>query len=72
LLINVNVIYKVFFFCQVFFYLSAFFSLFLQRLNMKLGMFGFPLYFCTLNLAALISMVNLLLGKSIIKWETQR
>jgi cellulose synthase/poly-beta-1,6-N-acetylglucosamine synthase-like glycosyltransferase len=67
-----NLFYALIFCCQVVFYSVALIGLFLQRLNRKLGLLGFPLYFCTLNLAALVSMVNMLKGENIVKWETQR
>jgi len=71
-IIRDNIFYLLFFCCQLLFYSAALLGLFLQKANRKLGLFGFPLYFCTLNFAALISMINLIKQKNIVGWETQR
>jgi cellulose synthase/poly-beta-1,6-N-acetylglucosamine synthase-like glycosyltransferase len=56
---------------QAVFYLLTVISLVLpiQRLWKPLGI---PLYFCTLNVAALISVVEVLRGRKYVTWETVR
>jgi cellulose synthase/poly-beta-1,6-N-acetylglucosamine synthase-like glycosyltransferase len=59
------------FWLQTVFYLTALVSLFLplHRLSKVLGI---PLYFCTLNAAALVSVIELCRGRRYVVWQTVR
>lgn len=63
--------YRLFLGIQVAFYALTLLSLLVpvQRLWKPLGM---PLYFCTLNAAALFSVIEVLRGKKYIAWQTVR
>ena len=59
------------FFIQACFYTVALLSL-LVPLHRKLPILGIPLYICTMNVAALIGIIQLLRQKKYIVWETVR
>ena len=63
--------YRYFLLAQILFYLMTGFSSLvpIQRLWKPLGI---PLYFCTLNAAALLSLIEVLRGKKYVVWETVR
>ena len=63
--------YLAFLLAQAAFYAVTFFSLVvpLQRVWKPLGI---PLYFCTLNAAAFLSVLEILRGKKYVVWETVR
>ena len=63
--------YQLFLIGQLIFYFMALFSLLVpvQRLWRPLGI---PLYFCTLNVAALFSLFAIVRGKKYVVWETVR
>ncbi len=71
-LLNDSITFKMIFIMQILFYMAALAGLFLQGCRIKVGLFGIPLYFCTLNMAALIAFVKVLKGGDIRKWETVR
>ena len=56
---------------QVVFYLAAMLSL-VFPLHQRWKLLGIPLYFCTLNAAALCSMVELARGRKYVTWQTVR
>lgn len=56
---------------QGLFYMFAAISL-VVPLHRYSSVLGLPLYFCTLNLAALMSLVQLLRGRKYVVWETVR
>jgi len=63
--------YRLFLLAQGVFYAITLFALLLpiQRLWKPLGI---PLYFCTLNAAALLSVIEVMRGKKYVVWETVR
>jgi cellulose synthase/poly-beta-1,6-N-acetylglucosamine synthase-like glycosyltransferase len=56
---------------QAVFYLAAMLSL-VFPLHQRWKLLGIPLYFCTLNAAALCSMVELARGRKYVTWQTVR
>lgn len=56
---------------QVLFYLFALISL-IVPLHRRWKLLGLPLYFCTVNAAALLGMLKLLRGQKYVIWETVR
>jgi hypothetical protein len=56
---------------QVIFYLAAMLSL-VFPLHQRWKLLGIPLYFCTLNAAALCSLVELARGRKYVTWQTVR
>ena len=63
--------FTIVFAAQVGFYLVAISSLFLP-LHRGWKPLGIPLYFCTLNLAAVVSLIELMRGNKYVVWETVR
>jgi hypothetical protein len=63
--------YQFFLFAQLAFYALALTSLFVpvQRIWKPAGI---PLYFCTLNAAAFLSLIEVARGKKYVVWETVR
>jgi cellulose synthase/poly-beta-1,6-N-acetylglucosamine synthase-like glycosyltransferase len=57
---------------QSLFYALALLGLLLQRTGMRSKLLSVPVYFCTLNLAALVSWYRVLRGATIPRWETVR
>lgn len=64
-------IFKLFFLAQALFYLTAMFSLFVPA-HRRWKPLAMPLYFCTLNTAALVSLLEVCRGKRYVVWETVR
>ena len=56
---------------QMVFYLAAMLSM-VFPLHQRWKLLGIPLYFCTLNAAALCSMVELARGRKYVTWQTVR
>jgi cellulose synthase/poly-beta-1,6-N-acetylglucosamine synthase-like glycosyltransferase len=56
---------------QCLFYLFALLSS-VVPVHRRLKMLGVPLYFCTLNLAALLSVIEVFRGRKYVVWETVR
>ena len=71
LLMNDVRFFTVLFFIQACFYTVALLSL-LVPLHRKLPILGIPLYICTMNVAALMGIIQLLRQKKYIVWETVR
>jgi len=70
LLVN-HTLFRIAFVLQALFYLSALLAL-VVPLHKISKILGVPLYFCTLNVAALVSVVELLRGRRYVVWETVR
>jgi cellulose synthase/poly-beta-1,6-N-acetylglucosamine synthase-like glycosyltransferase len=66
-----NPIFKFFAALQAVFYAVAILSILLP-LHRKWKPLGVPLYFCTINAAALVSLVQVFRGKKYVVWETVR
>jgi cellulose synthase/poly-beta-1,6-N-acetylglucosamine synthase-like glycosyltransferase len=64
-------VYRGFFLGQAAFYCLAFCS-YLVPVHKVWKPLGIPLYFCTLNAAALFSMIEVLRGKKYVVWQTVR
>jgi hypothetical protein len=56
---------------QLIFYAAAIVNL-LAPLHRKWKPLGIPLFFCTLNAAALVSMVEICRGRKYVTWQTVR
>ncbi len=56
---------------QLFFYAAAFLNMLLP-LHRRWKPLGLPLFFCTLNAAALVSMVEICRGRKYVTWQTVR
>lgn len=56
---------------QLAFYAAALFSM-LVPIHRRWKLLGLPLYFCTLNAAALVSMIEVMRGKKRVLWDTVR
>jgi hypothetical protein len=63
--------FRLVFVLQALFYLSALLAL-VVPLHKISKILGVPLYFCTLNVAALVSLVELIRGRRYVVWETVR
>ena len=64
--------YAVLFAGQILFYLMACIGFFLEKRGINKKIFYLPLYFCIVNIAALISMFKVIKGENIVTWQTQR
>ena len=56
---------------QILFYVFALFSL-VVPVHRRFKLLGIPLYFCTLNTAALVSVIEVLRGQKYVVWQTVR
>ncbi len=63
--------FRALFLLQMVFYLAAMLSI-VFPLHQRWKLLGIPLYFCTLNAAALCSMVELARGRKYVTWQTVR
>jgi len=57
---------------QVLFYLCGFVGFLLERIRLRIGVFGLPYYFAAMNLALLIGFVRFLMGWKPFTWEVVR
>src|SRR5437899_3204717 len=64
-------LYRVSFAAQLFFYAAAMLNIVLP-LHRQWKPLGIPLFFCTLNAAALVSMVEICRGRKYVTWQTVR
>ncbi|MDP1813240.1 MAG: glycosyltransferase family 2 protein [Leadbetterella sp.] len=64
--------YILLFMGQLLFYALAGIGFFLEKKGVHKVVFYLPLYFCIVNIAALISMFKVLKGENIVTWQTQR
>lgn len=67
-----SLLYLFLFLGQILFYLLALMGFFLEKKGIHKKVFYLPLYFCIVNIAALISMFKVLKGENIVTWQTQR
>ena len=67
-----SLLYLFLFLGQILFYLMAIMGFFLEKKGIHKKVFYLPLYFCIVNIAALISMFKVLKGENIVTWQTQR
>jgi len=67
-----SLLYLLLFIGQILFYLMALVGFFLEKKGIHKKVFYLPLYFCIVNIAALISMFKVLKGENIVTWQTQR
>ncbi len=65
-------LYDVLFAMQVAFYAIALVGYFAERRSIRIGPFAIPLYFCTVNAAAVVAMVRIWKGHKAVTWETVR
>jgi cellulose synthase/poly-beta-1,6-N-acetylglucosamine synthase-like glycosyltransferase len=66
-----STIYKIILAAQLVFYAAAILSI-LAPLHKRWKPLGIPLFFCTLNAAALMSMVEICRGRKYVTWQTVR
>jgi len=64
--------HSLFLLLQVFFYLLALAGLGCEWKNKKSRLFYLPLYFCMVNLASLIGLLNYIKGERMETWDTER
>ena len=64
-------LYRVILALQLFFYAAALLNMLLP-LHRQWKPLGIPLFFCTLNAAALVSMVEICRGRKYVTWQTVR
>ncbi len=65
-------VYGLLFLGQVLFYLAATLGYFLEKKDIHQKIFYLPLFFSTVNIAALISLFKVLRGETFVVWQTQR
>ena len=71
-LINSSPFYTISFLLQLAFYCLAGIGYFMEKKKIHKKIFYLPLYFCTVNLASLISMFKVLRRENIVTWQTKR
>jgi poly-beta-1,6-N-acetyl-D-glucosamine synthase len=59
-----NYFYRLFLYLQLLFYFSASCGYFLRKLGLSFGLLYFPLYYCTMNIAASFGLYYFLKGKT--------
>jgi len=64
-------LYQILFFTQVLFYLDATVA-FLVKNRIKLTLLKIPFYFCLVNAASLVGVVNVMRGAKLPTWEKAR
>jgi len=64
--------FLVLFWLQIILYLFAFLGFVLDKFNVEFKLFYLPLYFCTINLAALVALVKFAKGEKKVVWQTER
>jgi cellulose synthase/poly-beta-1,6-N-acetylglucosamine synthase-like glycosyltransferase len=72
LILNEHLIYALIFICQISFYFLALIGFFMEKKGIHKVIFYLPLYFCIVNLAALISMIKVLKKENVVIWQTKR
>jgi cellulose synthase/poly-beta-1,6-N-acetylglucosamine synthase-like glycosyltransferase len=72
MLVKTSWFYALLFFCQIIFYGLAVTGYYKEKKGVHKMIFYLPLYFCTVNLAALISMFKVLRKENIVTWQTKR
>jgi cellulose synthase/poly-beta-1,6-N-acetylglucosamine synthase-like glycosyltransferase len=71
-LITTSPFYTILFFGQLIFYALAVIGYIKEKQGIHKKIFYLPLYFCTVNLASLISMFKVLRKENIVTWQTKR
>jgi hypothetical protein len=71
-LLQQSIFYLFFFILQLIFYSLAASGYFLEKKGFHKFIFYLPLYFCTVNIASLISTFKVLKKENIITWQTKR
>ena len=72
ILITTSFFYATLFFGQLAFYSLAVIGYFKEKQGIHKKIFYLPLYFCTVNLVALISMFKVIRKEKIVTWQTKR
>ncbi len=72
MLVTTSWFYALLFICQIAFYSSAVVGYYKEQKGIHKPIFYLPLYFCTVNLAALISMFKVLKKENMVTWQTNR
>lgn len=72
LLVYSSPVYGALFALQIGFYLLALIGYFLEKKGIHKKIFYLPLYFCIVNVAALVSMFRVFRGENVVIWQTQR
>lgn len=70
MLFNEGSIYQVFFLLQLIFYVVALLGAFLNKLDLKMKVFHIPYYFTIMNWMQLLGVIDSLLGRRQVKWNT--
>lgn len=65
-------LYACLFLCQLVFYALAIAGYFYEKKGIHKMVLYLPLYFCTVNIAALISMFKVIRKENIVTWQTKR
>ena len=71
-LVQESGVYLALFTCQMVFYSLASLGYVMEKKGVHQKVFYLPLYFCVVNLAALISIIKILKRENIVTWQTQR
>jgi len=71
-LFGTHIFYSLVFLGQVLFYGLAIAGFFMEKKGIHKIYFYLPLYFCTVNLASLISIFKVMRRENIVTWETKR
>lgn len=72
MLVTASLFYLITFILQIIFYILAALGYFLEKKGFHKFYFYLPLYFCTVNLASLISMLKVMRRENIVTWQTKR
>lgn len=67
-----NLFYGFLFLCQIIFYCLALTGYFVEKKGVHKMIFYLPLYFCIVNIAALISLFKVLKRENVVVWQTKR
>lgn len=70
ILFNQSLFFKVFFFAQLLFYLSAIFGFFFKRIKIFIKPLLLAYYFCMTNIAMLIGLIKFLFNKQTPFWQS--
>jgi len=71
-LVNKNLFFRISFWLQSVFYISALIGFLIDSIPKKIKIFSLPLYFCVVNLASLTALIRILKGKRDVAWKTVR
>ncbi|MFX0199134.1 MAG: glycosyltransferase family 2 protein, partial [Candidatus Hodarchaeota archaeon] len=65
-------VYRFIFLLQVLFYVSVPLAWVMHRYGKKVKFLFLPLYFCIVNLASVLAIINIIKGTKMATWETVR